>query len=84
MFTCVLKALDEKNLGNAAYKKKNFELAIKHYDAGIELDPTNITIMTNKSAVYFEMDDQEKCREICLKAIEVGRENRIDYKTVAK
>ncbi|XP_078483981.1 stress-induced-phosphoprotein 1 [Ciona intestinalis] len=78
------ESLKEKDLGNAAYKKKDFETALEHYDKAFTLDPLNITFLTNKAAVYFEMNEFEKCREACNKAIEIGRENHIDYKLVAK
>ena len=76
--------MDEKALGNAAYKKKDFETALSHYDKAFELDGKNITFLTNKAAVHFEMGDMDKCREVCHKAVEVGRENRVDYKLIAK
>lgn len=78
------QAASEKTLGNEAYKKKEFETALTHYDKAIELEPTNITFYTNKAAVYFEQDNHEKCIETCEKAVEVGRENRADYKLIAK
>ncbi|VDN19113.1 unnamed protein product [Dibothriocephalus latus] len=78
------EALKEKELGNAAYKKKDFQTAISHYDKAIELDPKNITFLTNKSAVYFEMRDYPKCIEICEEAVSKGRELRSDYKLIAK
>lgn len=77
-------ALEEKALGNAAYKKKNFDEAIKHYDKAFELDSSNITFLTNKAAVYYEMNEMETCRETCKKAIEIGRENHVDFKLIAK
>jgi tetratricopeptide (TPR) repeat protein len=43
------QAVDEKNKGNEAYKKKDFETALSHYNKAIELDPTNITYYTNKA-----------------------------------
>lgn len=43
------EAAKEKDLGNDAYKKKDFETALKHYDRASELEPTNITYMTNKA-----------------------------------
>lgn len=47
-----LQALKEKELGNAAYKKKEFTEALQHYDQAIELDPDDITYMTNKAGEY--------------------------------
>ncbi|KAL3320943.1 Stress-induced-phosphoprotein 1 [Cichlidogyrus casuarinus] len=78
------KALQEKDLGNAAYKKKDFETALKHYDAAIALEPNNVTFHSNKTAVYFEMKDYDQCLKICEEAIEIGREHRADYKLIAR
>ena len=39
----------EKELGNQAYKKRDFETALAHYDKAYELDNTNITFLTNKA-----------------------------------
>lgn len=78
------QAVEEKAKGNEAYKKKDFETALSHYNKAIELEPTNITYYNNKSAVYFEQADYTKCIETCEKSVEVGRENRADYKLIAK
>ncbi|KAK2575716.1 hypothetical protein KPH14_012105 [Odynerus spinipes] len=77
-------ALNEKKLGNEAYKKKNFEEALQHYNRAVELDPTEIVYLLNIAAVYFEQKEYEKCIAQCEKAIEVGRENRADFKLIAK
>ncbi|XP_054712606.1 stress-induced-phosphoprotein 1-like isoform X2 [Uloborus diversus] len=78
------QAIVEKDKGNELYKQKKFEEAIVQYDKAIELDPSEMTFNTNKAAVYFEQKDFEKCIKECEKAIEVGRENRADFKKLAK
>lgn len=77
-------ARNEKDAGNAAYKKKDFETALAHYNKAIEHDPTDITFYSNIAAVYFEKKDYRQCIVECEKAIELGRENRADYKLIAK
>lgn len=77
-------ALQEKDLGNECYKRKDFEQALKHYHKALEHDPTDITFLTNAAAVYFEQKEYEKCIKECEKAIEIGRENRADFKLIAK
>lgn len=49
------QALSEKELGNAAYKKKDFSTAIEHYNKAIELDPINVTFKTNKAGKCFAL-----------------------------
>lgn len=39
-----------KEQGNAAYKARKFEDAIKHYDEAISLDDTDISFLTNRLA----------------------------------
>lgn len=77
-------AKKEKELGNEAYKKKNFDEALLHYNKAIEFDPTDITFQNNIAAVYFERKEYEKCIEQCKKAVDLGRENRADFKLIAK
>ncbi|KAG0045576.1 Hsp90 cochaperone, partial [Linnemannia elongata] len=78
------EALKAKDLGNASYKARKFEEALEHYAKAWELDPTNISILTNKAAVYFEMGNFDECIKTCEEAIDVGREHRADYKLIAK
>lgn len=78
------QALQEKDQGNEFYKKKDFDNALKHYQKAIDSDPTDITFYTNMAAVYFEQKEYEKCIKECEKAIDIGRENRADFKLIAK
>ncbi|XP_050227137.1 hsp70-Hsp90 organizing protein 1-like [Mercurialis annua] len=78
------QAVKEKELGNAAYKKKDFETAIAHYSKALELDDEDISYLTNRAAVYLEMGQYEDCIKDCDKAVERGRELRSDYKMVAR
>ncbi|KAK8710598.1 hypothetical protein V6N13_145914 [Hibiscus sabdariffa] len=78
------KALKEKEAGNAAYKKKDFETAIQHYTTAMELDDGDISYITNRAAVYLEMGKYEDCIKDCDKAVERGRELRADYKMIAR
>ena len=79
-----LQALAEKELGNTAYKSKQFEAALQHYDRALELDPSNVALYTNKAAVYFEQQAWDRCLELCDQAVEAGREHHADYKLIAR
>jgi len=74
----------EKELGNAAYKQKDFGTAKQHYMKAIELSPDNIVYRNNLSAVHFEEKNYEECIKVCLEAVDIGREHRADYKLIAK
>ncbi|KAJ9173436.1 hypothetical protein P3X46_016571 [Hevea brasiliensis] len=78
------QAVKEKELGNAAYKKKDFETAIAHYTKAMELDDEDISYLTNRAAVYLEMGKYEECIEDCDKAVERGRELRSDFKMISR
>jgi len=38
-----------KELGNVAYKNKDFETALKHYEEALSHDPTNMTYISNQA-----------------------------------
>lgn len=78
------QALKEKEAGNAAYKKKDFDTAIQHYTKAIELDDEDISFITNRAATYLEMGQYEECIKDCDKAVERGRELRSDFKMIAR
>ncbi|KAK6338727.1 Hsp90 cochaperone [Orbilia brochopaga] len=73
----------EKLLGNDAYKKRNFDAAIEHYNKAWELHK-DITYLNNLAAAKFEAGDYEGCIAECEKAITEGREIYADFKLIAK
>jgi len=79
-----MNAEQEKAAGNEAYKNKNFERALEHYRKAIGMDGTNMMYRMNVAAVHFEQKNYQACIDECLTAIETGRENRADYKLIAK
>ena len=44
-------AQKEKEAGNAAYKARQFEEAIQHYDLAIKLDDSDISFLTNRQGL---------------------------------
>jgi stress-induced-phosphoprotein 1 len=78
------EAQQMKQEGNDAYKKKDFPTALSKYGKAMELDPNEITYYLNTAAVHFEMKNYTECVSTCNKAIDLGRENRADFKHIAK
>eukprot|EP00762_Andalucia_godoyi_P000349 ANDGO_03061.mRNA.1 Hsp70-Hsp90 organizing protein len=78
------KAEALKEEGNALYKQKKFEEALKRYDDALEVMPENVAYMNNKAAVYMEQGDFDKCIKECEDAIEKGRAVRADFTVIAK
>ena len=51
-----------------------------HADSRLIQTKSNFSLL----AVYFEQQRWEDCLKECEKAIEIGRENKADYKLIAK
>lgn len=73
----------EKALGTEAYKKRQFDTAIQHYEKAWETHH-DITYLTNLGAAKFEKGDYQGCIEACQKAIEEGKQIYADFKLIAK
>eukprot|EP00871_Galdieria_phlegrea_P001519 jgi/Galph1/2368/GphlegSOOS_G1041.1 len=80
------EAQKEKELGNQCYKNRQFTQAIEHYNKAMEWDPLNVSLLTNRAAVYFEMGEYDQCLEDCQKAIELNQQHslRTDYRIIAR
>ena len=73
----------EKKLGTEAYKKRQFDEAIEHYNKAWTLHK-DITYLNNLGAAKFEKGDYEGAIEACKQAVEEGREMLADFKLIAK
>jgi stress-induced-phosphoprotein 1 len=51
----------KKELGNASYKNRDFEIAIYLYTRAMDSDDKDISYLTNKATVYLEMGRSNKC-----------------------
>lgn len=78
-----ITADEEKALGTTAYKKREFDTAIAHYQKAWDTHK-DITYLTNMSAAKFEQGDYQGAIETCEQAIEYGREVLSDFKIMAK
>ena len=78
------KALDEKELGNAAFKEKDYAVAINHYKAAIKYNPKEINFYNNLAAAYKAIDHLDNCIKYSKEAIRIGQENNADTKFIAK
>lgn len=78
------EAQSAKERGNKLYMQKDFAGALAAYDEAVSIDPTNMTFLTNKAAVFFEQGEFDRAIKQCEEAVELGRSNRADYADVAK
>lgn len=70
------EALELKDLGNAAYKARDFDKAIELYTKATEKDPTTLVPAVNTLSVLLEMGEFAKVCEEADKVVERGREMR--------
>lgn len=80
------RAVLEKERGTAAYKNRDFPTAIAAYTSALELDPDNMSYLTNRAAAKLESGDVDGCIDDCKKAIEenTNRHLRTDFKIIAR
>lgn len=54
------KATEFKNLGNEAFKNKNYEEAIKYFTQAIECNPNDHVFYSNRSGSYLNAGNYKK------------------------
>ncbi|KAA1123717.1 Hsp90 cochaperone [Puccinia graminis f. sp. tritici] len=77
------QADNHKNEGNNLYKSRDFAGAIAAYEKAFSLNPDPV-YLNNLAAAYFEQGEFDECVKTCERAVEEGREKRVDYKVIAK
>lgn len=78
------RAVEAKERGNTLYKAKQFNEALVAYDEAIATDPTNVMFLSNKAAVYIELNETDKAITICNEALELTKTHRTSYEDKAK
>ena len=78
------KALEEKNLGKEAYKRKEYEVAKTHYLNATRLNPKEMTIIYHIAKIHLEQKNYAESIRLFTKAIKVGKEHKANVKMVAK
>ena len=74
----------QRKIGRRAYKKKEFEKAISHFEKAIELNPKEVTFPYRLAETKFEQGKYSECVEYCSRAIKVGKENKGSVRMVAR
>lgn len=78
------KILQIKNEGNEFYKKKQYSEALERYNTILEMQPNNVTVRNNVSAVLLEQGDIEGCIKYCNETIEIARSIHAKFEDVAR
>ena len=78
------KALQEKNLGQEAHKRKDYEVAISHYSNAMKLNPKEMSFIYHLAKIHLEQKKYPECIRLSTKAIKVGKEQKANVKMVAK
>ncbi|KAK4596478.1 hypothetical protein RGQ29_014499 [Quercus rubra] len=53
------KAAEAKSRGDDAFKRKDYQMAIDSYTQAIDLDPTDATLLSNRSLCWIRLDQAE-------------------------
>jgi stress-induced-phosphoprotein 1 len=66
------------------YFGKNFVEALKAFEECLELDPENVAILNNKSAVLIELGQFDEAVKVATETVELARKIHADFKLIAR
>lgn len=61
-----------KNLGNEAFVKNNFEIALKYYSRALDFDSSNYVLYSNRSATFLKLNQFEESLKDAERGIEIN------------
>ncbi|KAK2958529.1 putative ALA-interacting subunit 5 [Blattamonas nauphoetae] len=67
----LMRSIELKELGNAAFGKGDYMAALEHYSEAIKVDRNNGSLWGNRSAAYFYLGLYDKCIEDANYALEL-------------
>lgn len=53
---CIVKATEHKNAGNVLFKAEDYEGAIKEFDEGLNNNPRDMGLLSNRCFAYIKTD----------------------------
>ncbi|KAJ3052827.1 Dynein assembly factor 4, axonemal [Rhizophlyctis rosea] len=66
-----------KDKGNDFYRKGNFPAAINAYTAALQLDPKNLTCLSNRAASHLHLSNHAPCISDCDQALSLLKEEEL-------
>jgi len=75
-----IKAEREKELGNAAFKKANYEVAIKHYENAYRIEPEIPHYQLNLAAAYLKVHNWKEAEAACTTALGQQKSSKAYYR----
>ena len=64
-------ATEAKDRGNAAYRRKAYEEAIRHYSEAIEYDPANHLVWSNRALMYITLKQYDRAEADAKRTVEL-------------
>ena len=78
------KAQKERHLGQEAYKRKDYDVALAHYSNAAKLDTKEMSFIFHIAKIHLEQKNYAESIRLFTKAIKVGKEQKANVKMVAK